>query len=96
MTGGGRREYLVEGFNNELAMATVNFSVPDEVREAFNRVFAGRNKSAIIAELMREAVAREQAKGERVKAIDRLLKLRRRTPAMSAEALRRAREDGRP
>ena len=32
-------------------MATVNFSVPYEVREAFNETFRGRNKSAIIAEL---------------------------------------------
>ena len=37
-------------------MATVNFSVPDDVREAFNETFKDRNKSAIIAELMREAV----------------------------------------
>ena len=38
-------------------MATVNFSVPDDVRNAFNREFRGQNKSAIIAELMRRAVA---------------------------------------
>lgn len=33
-------------------MATVNFSIPDKIKEVFNAVFAGRNKSAIIAELM--------------------------------------------
>jgi hypothetical protein len=37
-------------------MATVNFSVPDEVKEAFNQAFEGQNKSAIIAGLMRRAV----------------------------------------
>ena len=37
-------------------MATVNFSVPDDVKEAFNRAFAAENKSAVIARLMREAV----------------------------------------
>jgi|GEM_PF-6412853 len=37
-------------------MATVIFSVPDDVKEAFNRAFAGKNESAIVAELMREAV----------------------------------------
>jgi len=45
---------LVEVFNNaRVAVATVNFSVPDEVKEAFNQTFEGQNKSAIIAALMR-------------------------------------------
>ena len=35
-------------------MSTVNFSVPDDVKDEFNAVFSGQNKSAIIAELMRE------------------------------------------
>ena len=37
-------------------MATVNFSVPDEVKAAFDRTFEGQNKSAVIAELMRRAL----------------------------------------
>ena len=37
-------------------MATVNFSVPEEVKKTFNRAFAGANKSAIVAQLMRDAV----------------------------------------
>ena len=41
-------------------MATVNFSVPDDVKEAFNTTFCKENKSAIIAPLMREAVDRAQ------------------------------------
>ena len=40
-------------------MATVNFSVPDEVKELFNATFAHKNKSAIIAELMLEAARRD-------------------------------------
>jgi hypothetical protein len=28
-------------------MATVNFSVPDEVKESFNQAFEGENKSAM-------------------------------------------------
>ena len=39
-------------------MSTVNFSVPEEVKDAFNAAFEGQNKSAIIADLMREAVER--------------------------------------
>ena len=34
-------------------MATVNFSVPADVKEAFDKVFARQNKSAVLAELMR-------------------------------------------
>ena len=37
-------------------MATVNFSVPDEVKAEFDKAFGDQNKSSIIAELMRRAV----------------------------------------
>ena len=43
-------------------MSTVNFSVPEQVKQVFNDVFMGQNKSAIIARLMQEAVEREQRK----------------------------------
>ena len=42
-------------------MSTIDFSVPEDVKEAFNATFAGQNKSAILAQLLREAVA--QANG---------------------------------
>lgn len=41
-------------------MATVNFSVPEDVKQAFNAAFDGQNKSAVIADLMRQAVERLQ------------------------------------
>ncbi|MGH8478461.1 MAG: hypothetical protein ACREXK_02515 [Gammaproteobacteria bacterium] len=41
-------------------MATVNFSVPADVKQLFNETFANRNKSAVIAELTLEAVERER------------------------------------
>lgn len=37
-------------------MATVNFSVPEKVKEAFNRTFKDENKNAVLARLMRQAV----------------------------------------
>ena len=37
-------------------MATMNFSIPDDVKEAFNKVFEGENKSAVVAGLMRRAI----------------------------------------
>ncbi len=41
-------------------MATVNFSVPDEVKSEFDKTFGDQNKSAIIADLMRQAVRERQ------------------------------------
>lgn len=76
-------------------MATVNFSVPDEVKEAFNATFADANKSAIIAELMREAVEREQQRRESRAASARIRARRHHAPLRSAEELRAVREQGR-
>ena len=45
-------------------MATMNFSVPDDVKERFNRTFAGANKSAIVTALLQEAVERAERKAK--------------------------------
>ena len=58
-------------------MATVNFSVPAEVKEAFNRTFGSENKSAVIARLMLEAVENRQRQRRRAAAIEALLELRK-------------------
>lgn len=75
---------------------TVNFSVPDDVKEAFNTTFRGQNKSAIIAELMREAVERAERKQRHNDAIDRILERRKHAQPVSEEAFRAARDEGRP
>lgn len=77
-------------------MSTVNFSVPEEVKEAFDAAFAGRNKSAVIAALMREAVEREQRQRASREAIERILQDRTNAAARSDAELRRARHRGRP
>ena len=77
-------------------MATVNFSVPEEVKQAFNETFKDRNKSAVIAELMREAVDRAWRRERQSEAIARILALRAQTEPVSPEAIRAAREEGRP
>ena len=77
-------------------MATVNFSVPEDVRAAFNETFEGRNKSAVIAESMREAVERVRRRQKGREAIERILHRRRRASAASDEELRSIREEGRP
>jgi metal-responsive CopG/Arc/MetJ family transcriptional regulator len=77
-------------------MATVNFSVPEEVKQAFNATFKGQNKSAIIADLMREAVERALQRQRQSEAIDRILALRAQTEPVNPDAIRAAREEGRP
>jgi hypothetical protein len=77
-------------------MATVNFSVPDDVKRAFNEVFAGENKSAVLTRLMRQAVEERRRLQRRVAAVDALLDLRGRQAPVSDEVLQHAREDGRP
>jgi metal-responsive CopG/Arc/MetJ family transcriptional regulator len=76
-------------------MATVNFSVPDDVKAEFDRVFGGQNKSAVIADLMRRAVA-EAAQRERREEIFHMLTRRRtRRPVVSDARIRVARTAGR-
>ena len=77
-------------------MASVNFSVPDDVKEAFNAAFEGQNKSAVIAELMREAVERAERRQRSRAAIERILARRPGAPVRSAKQLKGAREKGRP
>ncbi|MBN2701335.1 MAG: hypothetical protein JXR29_07795 [Methylothermaceae bacterium] len=77
-------------------MATVNFSVPEEVKEAFNQAFEGENKSAIIARLMREAVEEKERQLRRKAIIEEILKLRQQAPTATDEEIRNAREEGRP
>jgi hypothetical protein len=77
-------------------MATVNFSIPDDLKQAFNEAFEDQNKSAIVAELMREAIARAERKARSRAAIERILKRRPSMPVVTEKAIRKARETGRP
>ncbi len=76
-------------------MATVNFSVPDDVKNAFDRAFKNQNKSAVIAELMRQAVAETERKKRRKDIFATLTELRRQRPPATDAQIRRARESGR-
>jgi hypothetical protein len=76
-------------------MPTVNFSVPEDVKQAFNTTFAGQNKSAVIADLMREAVARAQRKQVHERAVERIMAGRPAAPAMTEAQYRAARDAGR-
>jgi hypothetical protein len=77
-------------------MATMNFSVPRDVKKAFDRTFVGQNKSAVLTNLMRQAVEDRNRLRRRARAIAKLLQLRRRTRPISDRAMRRARTQVRP
>ena len=77
-------------------MATMNFSVPRDVKTAFDRAFTGNNKSGILTQLMREAIERQARDRRRAQAVRRLLALRRRLPRATTRAVRAARTAGRP
>ena len=77
-------------------MATVNFSVPEEVKKAFNDAFADQNRSAVLTRLMRQAVAELRRAQRRAAAVDAMLRLRRRQRPVTDRELRRARRAGRP
>lgn len=77
-------------------MATVNFSVPDDVKVAFDRAFGDQNKSAIIAELMRRAVADANRRKQREEIFRKLTQRRTQRPSLSNDEVRAARIAGRP
>jgi metal-responsive CopG/Arc/MetJ family transcriptional regulator len=74
-------------------MATVNYSIPDEIKEAFNAQFADRNKSAIIAELMQRAIEEEKQKQRRNQAIHRLLSRYNERKQVTSAEIQAAREE---
>ena len=77
-------------------MATVNFSVPSDVKAAFDKAFARQNKSAVLTELMRQAVEERRQRQRRSKAIEKLLELRTQTRRVTVGAIEAARRRGRP
>jgi Arc/MetJ family transcription regulator len=77
-------------------MATVNFSVPDEVKASFDKAFSDQNKSAIVAELMRRAVRESVQRQRRERLFRQLTRARSRRQPASGEAMRAARTTGRP
>lgn len=77
-------------------MATVNFSVPEDIKQAFQEAFAKENKSAVIARLMQQAVEEKRREQRRAAAIEALLELRGQQAPVTKAEVRRARQMGRP
>jgi Arc/MetJ family transcription regulator len=77
-------------------MATVNFSVPDEVKAEFDKAFGDQNKSSIVADLMRRAVRERQLQIRRARVFRQLSSARANRPSFSSEEIRKARAADRP
>ena len=77
-------------------MATINFSVPDDVKDAFTKAFKGENKSAILTRLLRDAVEERKRQKRRMTAINAILRLRAKSIAVTDNEIRKARKSGRP
>jgi metal-responsive CopG/Arc/MetJ family transcriptional regulator len=74
-------------------MATMNFSIPDDVKERFNQTFVNSNKSAIVAQLLEDAIERAERKQRSDLAIKRILAIRKSNTPASTKAILRARDE---
>lgn len=77
-------------------ITTVNYSVPEEIKKAFNQTFSHENKSQIIAHLMQQAVEEANMQQRRVKVIEKILQLRSHQKPISHQKIQRALKAGRP
>ncbi len=77
-------------------MATVKFSVPDDVKSAFDKTFGDQNKSAIVAELMQRAVREQQLHLRREKLFHKLSVSRPARSSVSSKQIHKARVAERP
>ena len=77
-------------------MATVNFSIPDDIKDEFQKTFAHENRSAVVARLMKQAVEERKRQQVRAAAIDALLQLRREQALLTDQEIAQARNADRP
>ena len=78
-----------------MTTATVNYSVPENIKDEFNKTFAHENKSHIIAGLMSQAIEERKLQAQRKKAIHKLLAIRKELPKQSSKKLLEIRLKGR-
>ena len=74
-------------------MATINFSVPENIRQEFNELFEKENKSAILTRLMQQAIEEKKQQQRRQLAIDKILQLRNTQGPVSADEISQAKEE---
>lgn len=77
-------------------MATMNFSVPGDVKARFNELFADRNKSAVVTELLRDAIDREERRRQAMAAAAQIIANQAHAARSEDAELRVLRQEGRP
>ncbi len=55
------------------AKGTMNFSIPDDIKESFKQTFANENKRTVVAKLLQEAVTKDRRKEQSDEAIEGIL-----------------------
>jgi hypothetical protein len=68
-------------------MATVHFSIPDDVQYRFDRAFEGQNRHEVIAALMLRAVEEEERKRRPAGLVDRLSLIRESSHPVTREEI---------
>lgn len=77
-------------------MATMNFSIPEDVKKAFNEVFEGQNKSAVVADYLMRAVNDERRRKNDIDFLDRIrARYEKSGKSYRTDDVRRLRQDGR-
>ena len=57
-------------------MGTMNFSIPDSLKDRFNEIFKNENKSAVIARLMQRAIEEEERRQRDRSFVERISEIR--------------------
>lgn len=76
-------------------MTKMTFSIPDDVKDRFNKAFAGVNKSAVVTKLMLDALEQIERQRRSDKAVRRILKRRaeNKGPHISTEEILKTRDE---
>jgi hypothetical protein len=74
-------------------MARMSVSIPDYLAEAFEKAFEGEDKSTVIAEMMRKAVAERRPRRPPGDFVERSRRIRASGRPVSDEEIKRARQE---
>jgi hypothetical protein len=71
----------------------MNFSIPDEVKDKFNELFEGQNKSAVITRLMIQAIEENERERRSRNLVARLRAIREQGEPIASEDIAHARRE---
>jgi hypothetical protein len=77
-------------------MGIMNFSIPDDVKNAFDQAFDGDDKNAIVAELLRKAAEEKTRKQSRQGLVDQMREMHAVSATHGQAKITAARQSGRP